>query len=141
MRKVKIDGKWKMLPVASVGEGDARRWDFARVMVAGKPLVAEGGTFYLDYWEDGRKRRAVGTHRRDAKVAIATQASVLGLRAQGVVTADAPQLRPRVTLAGKSIRNLVESFVEAPPLRLRPKSFAKYRNALETFLAWSIKQR
>ena len=71
LRKVKIEGAWKMLPVASSGEGDARRWDFAKVMLRGKPIIAEAGTFYLDFWDGGeRKRRTIGTHPRDVKAAI-----------------------------------------------------------------------
>jgi hypothetical protein len=67
---------------------------------------------------------------------------VIALRSQGVTVADAPQLRPRSTEvpAGKTIRTVVDAFVKSPPLEYRRKTYLKYRNALETFAAWSRKR-
>jgi integrase/recombinase XerD len=144
LRKVSIEGQWKMLPVArNKISGGEQRYDMTRVMLAGAPVTVIAGTFYLEYRENGRRvRRAIGDHPAEAKVALATQASVIGLRSQGVTVADAPQLRPRSTEvpAGKTIRTVVDAFVKSPPLEYRRKTYVKYRNALETFATWSRKR-
>jgi len=146
LRKVQIDGAWKMLPVARYerrqGEtrSDIPRYDLTQVMLAGVATVALEGTFYLEYRENGKRvRRSVGDHPASVKAALATQASVIGLRAQGVAVEDAPQLAPRRQnkLEGKTLRTVVEAFVRSPPLEYRHKTYLKYRNALETFLAWA----
>lgn len=144
LRKVSIEGQWKMLPVVrnKITSGE-QRYDMTRVMLAGSPIVVTAGTFYLEYREEGRRvRRAIGDHPTEVKAALSTQASVLGLRSQGVTVADAPQLRPRTAElpTGKTIRTVVDAFVRSPPLEYRRKTYLKYRNALETFAAWSRKR-
>ena len=143
LRKVSIDGQWKMLPVVrNKISGGGQRYDLTRVLLAGEPVVAAAGTFYLEYREDGRRvRRSIGDDHRQVKAALATQASVIGLRGMGVAANDAPQLRPRSTLKpeGKTLRAVIHQFATAPPLEYRHKSYLKYRNALESFVAWSPK--
>jgi integrase/recombinase XerD len=144
LRKVSIDGTWKMLPVVRHKiSGGEQRFDLTRVLLGGEPVVATAGTFYLEYREAGRRvRRSIGEDPHTVKAALATQASVIGLRAQGVKAEDAPQLRPRstVTPEGKTIRAVIVAFQESPPPEYRHKSFLKYRNALESFAAWSNKR-
>lgn len=145
LRKIQIDGQWKMLPVVRtrLASGE-QRYDLTRVMVAGVPTVAIAGTFYLEYRDQGRRvRRSVGDHPTEVKAALATQASVLDLRARGVTVEDAPQLRPRstVTPAGKTIRTVVDGFTKNPPVEYRHRSYLKYRNALECFAIWADKNR
>jgi integrase/recombinase XerD len=136
LRKVKMDGKWMMLPVCRFPAGG---YDLTRVMLRGAPVVVVSGTFYLEYYEGRKKRRAIGEDPRVVKAALATQTSVLGLRAMGVAADDAPQLRPRSNAKpeGKTLRAVIDSFVKSPPLEYRHRSYLKYRNALESFLAWS----
>jgi integrase len=144
LRKVKIDdgngGKWLLLPVVKNKViGGEIRYDLTRVKLRGVPVVATSGTFYLEYRDGGRVRRTIGEDPAQVKAALATQSSVLGLRAMGVAADDAPQLRPRSTTKpeGKTLRAVVEQFVTSPPLEYRHKSYLKYRNALESFLAWA----
>lgn len=145
LRKVKIEGKWKMLPVASNKiTGSEQRYDLTRVLLAGVPTVVTAGTFYLEYRDGGqRTRRSIGDHPTEVKAALATQASVIDLRSRGVVVEDAPQLRPRNTSLpqGKSLRSLLEDFVESPALEHRRRTFVKYSNALASFVAWCLKNR
>ena len=144
LRKMKVDGKWGFYPVARVVERTRERFDFERVVQNGVPVVALSGTYYLEYRDPVRRRVAVGTHPRDVKAALATQGSVLDLRARGVQVEDAPQILARQhlrhTVAGKSIAEVVASFIEAPGLRYRSRSVAKYRNALEEFAQWCRKR-
>jgi integrase/recombinase XerD len=143
LRKVAIEGQWKMLPVARypIRRGE-QRYDLTQVLLLGEPVVATAGTFYLEYRESGRRvRRSIGEDHAQVKAALATQTSVIGLRAMGVATDDAPQIRPRsVSLPqGKTVRAVVDAFVKSPPLEHRRRTWLKYANALESFLAWSPK--
>lgn len=137
LRKIKIDGKWMLLPVARVGD----RYDWGKVSHGGAAIVAEEGTFYLEYRQNGRRlRRAVGNHPRDAKAALETQTGVLELRKQGVQVEDAPQIRPEPRSDGPTLAGAVRTFCEAPPLKYRKKSILKYKNALRSFERWSRKR-
>src|SRR5258708_905845 len=119
LRKVKLEDKWRLLPVCRFPARNERdrevRYDLTRVMLRGAPVVAIAGTFYLEYYEGKKVRRAIGEDHGQVKAALATQASVLGLRAMGVAADDAPQLRPRTTLRleGKTIRAVVATFVDS----------------------------
>lgn len=138
LRKIKVDGQWKLLPVMREAKGTGWVYNFGKVLLRGHPVVAAEGTFYLEYTDAGKKiRRAVGDHPMDAKTAMATQASVLGLRRQGVEAEDAPQIRARVVPEGKSIAEVVLTFKRSPPLKLRKRSLAKYSNALDGFELWA----
>lgn len=135
LRKVKIEGKWKMLPVARV---DGRHvWE--KVMHRGQPIVATEGTFYLEYFAPKKTRRAVGTHPRDAKAALISQAAVLSLRSRGVETEDAPEIHSRRVIEGERIDKIVKAFIANPPIKLRKTSIAKYCEALESFRTWTDK--
>ena len=136
LRQVKIDGKWKLLPVAKVGD----RLDWTKVMLAGKPIVSLEGTFFLEYREGGKRvRRAVGSHMREAKLALATQTGVLELRAKGIDVPDALQIRARRPVEGKTIRAVVDQFCATPPISLRKRTVLTYGLALRNFAEWSKK--
>jgi integrase/recombinase XerD len=137
LRQVKIDGRWRMLPVLKLADG---RLDWTKVTFQGAAVVAEAGTFFLEYREEGRRvRRAVGQHMREAKAALATQTGVLKLRAEGVDVSDAPQIRQRPELQGRTIRSVVEAFTAAPPIGLRRRSVTAYQFALHEFLGLTRK--
>jgi integrase len=136
LRKVKIDGAWELLPVWKQNG----KLDWTRVSLHGVPMVSTFGTFYLDYRENGkRKRPAVGTHPRDAKAAMIAQASVLNLREEGMEVDDAPQMQAYHPVSGPRISEIVREFVARPPYELRLKSRQKYQNALEVFGKWTKK--
>ena len=136
LRKVKIESGWKLLPV--VKAGNMLAW--SKVMAGGYPVIAASGTFYLEWRESGKRiRRAVGDHPRQAKEALASQAKIISLREEGVEVDDAPQIAERRQLSGRSIKDVIEGFIEAAPFRYRRKSVAKYVNALRSFQRWSKK--
>jgi integrase/recombinase XerD len=134
VRKVKVEGKWQFLPVAKQGN----KLDWTHLSHRGVPMVSTAGTFYLDYREGGRRiRRAIGDHPRDAKAALASQMSVINLREAGMQVDDAPQIQAYRPVSGKSISEVVSNFIAHPPLKLRKRSIAKYRNALTSFAKWT----
>ena len=133
LRKVKIENSWKLLPVKRIGD----RYDFTAVLNGGVQTVVTAGTFYLEWREAGeRKRRAVGTHPREAKAAIADQARVVALRESGMEIPDAPQIQARRQHAGPSIADVIARFNEIAPMKYAAKSRAKYLNALRDFQRW-----
>jgi integrase/recombinase XerD len=135
-RKVKIDGKWELLPVAKKNG----QYDWANLLHRGVPITTMPGTFYLDWRENGNRiRRAVGDHAREAKIALATQKQVVNLREEGMEVDDAPQIRPLSDGIGAKIADVILDFRKHPPLTLRKKSYAKYRNALISFGRWTNK--
>jgi integrase/recombinase XerD len=134
VRKVKVEGKWKFLPIAKQGN----KLDWTHLSHRGVPMVSTTGTFYLDYREGGQRiRRAIGNHPRDAKAALASQVSVLNLREAGMQVDDAPQIQAYRQVSGKNITEVVSNFIAHPPLKLRKRSIAKYRNALTSFAKWT----
>lgn len=136
LRKVKVAGEWKFLPVSKVNG----KLDWQHLDLHGVPVVSTEGTFYLDYREDGRRvRRAVGTHPRTAKAALASQSSILQLRGSGVEVDDAPEIQAYRPVSGKRISEVVSNFLAHPPVGLRKRSRAKYNNALSCFAAWTKK--
>lgn len=136
LRQVKINGKWTKLPIARTATG----LDWQNVVLKGKKYPAAEGTFYLEYQDDGRKRRrAVGDKVHEAKRALATQTAVLDLRRMGVDAPDAPELQGQRPIDGKRIRVVVDEFVRKPPIKLRDRSVAKYTETLKSFAAWTAK--
>ena len=110
---------WKLLPVKKVGD----KYDFACVLNAGEPLVSTAGTFYLEWYEDGgRRRRAVRSHPREVKEALASHAQVVSLRERGVQVDDAPQGTERRQLTGLSIADVLEILRRRPPSSTRLRS-------------------
>ncbi len=136
LRKVKLESGWRLLAVAKAGN----TLDWAKVMAGGSPIVAASGTFYLEWREAGKRlRRAVGDHPRQAKEALASQAKIVSLREGGMDVDDAPQIAERRQLSGRSIKDAIDGFIEAAPLKYRRKSVAKYVNALRSFQRWTKK--
>jgi integrase/recombinase XerD len=133
LRQVKVGNKWERLPVAKVGD----RLDWGRVMKAGKPIAASAGTFFLEYREEGgKRRRAVGDTAKGAESAMLSQAAVLELRKRGVETEDAPEIHARRPREGKTIAEVVKRFLAAPPIELRDRSIAKYKFDINQFGDW-----
>ncbi len=68
-----VGGKWQFVPVVRMN-GKPRP---ELVLIGGKPERSKGGTFYLEWREDGkRKTRPVGTTPREALNAWQLQTSI-----------------------------------------------------------------
>jgi hypothetical protein len=69
----KLSGKWQFVPVARDAKGSP---DPRLVVLNGEPVSSKGGTFHLDFSENGkRKQQPTGTVPREAwrtKLAILT---------------------------------------------------------------------
>jgi integrase len=71
----RIDGRWQFVPV---GRGKDGKPDPRFVIIGGEPSNSKGGTFYLDWREDGkRKQKPCGTTPREALDAWHLQSGIL----------------------------------------------------------------
>ena len=115
IKKVKADKGWKFDPVEYHGNG--------RIKPDPRPH-----TFYLDWYEDGkRKREAVGKFapqaiaRRERKQHLLTSAA-LGIKA---VDPDRPN--------GTPLKEAIDVYLEDIRLAKKPKTYAAYKKALDYF--------
>ena len=71
----KMNGKWQFVPVVRDAKGTPNP---CLILVHGQPVSSKGGTFYLDFKENGNRRQiAVGTNARDALEAWRTKLAQL----------------------------------------------------------------
>jgi len=139
LRKVRLAaGEWSMVPVATKESG---AFDFSRVMIGAEAVVAEAGTFYLDFRDNGKRRRmAIGETAKEAQEALATQRAVLGLRSQGMDVADAPAVQRGKPGTGITLADAIAKRKLAMPPKLRDKSVDKYKEAYDSFRGWAQRQ-
>ena len=124
LKKVKVGKTWNLYP--AVVESNGRLRD--KVRVRGKVEIHPEGFYYLEWWQDGRKREQVKERAevvdRARRKAIELQANRAGIEtvqeidsSRGVLVADA-----------------VASYLKdmEPPQR-EPKTYAAYKYCLELF--------
>ena len=136
-RKVKIDGKWKLVPVALDRAG---RPEANHVLYKGERIAVEGGAFYLDSGHGAdRKRISCGSDRESVRRALKTQAAVLSLRRAGMDVDNAPGVGARQP-EEDSLQNYARDFVRRAPAGYSKRTVAKYRNAIAAFASWAALQ-
>ena len=124
LKKVKVGKTWNLFPAVVESNGKLRD----RVRVRGKVEVHPEGFYYIEWWQDGRKREQVKERLevvdRARRKAIELQANRAGIEtvqeidnSRGVLTADA-----------------VASYLKdmEPPQR-EPKTYSAYKYCLELF--------
>jgi site-specific recombinase XerD len=130
--KLKVAGKWTFVPVVRRGESFAN----GLVLVQGRPAKPEGGTYYIEWHEGGKRlQRPVGSNWRAAIDGLRTQKHVLALRAAGAPVEDAPQ----ISSTGLRIKTAIDRYLEESKVALRRKSHLKYRSALREFAAFTTR--
>ena len=133
-RKIKWEGKWTFVPVAK--KRDHYLPD--QVLIGGVATRVTGGTFYLE-WYEGSKRiqKTAGRNGHEAIAAQQTQMRIHALRSSGVKVEDnAPQLTP----ARESLQVAIDGYLHDTRAQHRPKTLAKYREALTSFATFTPKQ-
>jgi integrase/recombinase XerD len=126
--KTKVEGKWTFVPVAKAGE----KYVPDRVLIQGKPIKAPKGSYYIEWWEQGKRRqKSVGHNWRHATEAVRIQTHVLALRAEGAEVQDAPQLASQ----GQTISEAAREYLAT--ISLSRKSRSKYASAIGKFLKFT----
>jgi integrase len=133
-RKIKINGEWKFVPVAKKNG----RYLPDQVLIAEVPTKVKDGTFFIEWREGGQRiQKAVGKNGHEAIEAQKTQSNIHALRSSGVtIEQDAPQIATdRESLAGA-----IDRYLHDTRSIHRPKTMAKYNEALMSFLAFTRKR-
>src|SRR5579863_5040768 len=105
------------------------------VVFNGHPLISKGGTFYLDYKENGvRRQTAVGTTPRDALEAWRTKlAQLTGLIESDPEADSAPD-------AGLTIYQAIENYLTEVAATKEIRTFRQYRRELAWFRSYCHKR-
>ena len=98
------------------------------IVVQGQPVSSKGGTFYLDFKENGNRRQiAVGTNARDALEAWRTKlAQLTGLIESDPETDGVPD-------AGLTIDQAIENYLTEVEATKGIRTFRQYRRELAWF--------
>jgi integrase len=133
-RKIKINGEWKFVPVAKKNG----RYLPDQVLIADVPTKVKDGSFFIEWREGGQRiQKAVGKNGHEAIEAQKTQSNIHDLRASGVtVDQDAPQIATDL----ESLAGAIDGYLHDTRIVHRPKTMAKYREALLSFLAFTKKR-
>lgn len=121
----KVNGKWQFIAVARHANGDP---DPRLILLNGHAVSSKGGTFYLDYKENGiRRQTAVGTNAREARESWRTKLALLtGQIEPDSEMEDAPN-------AGLTIDQAIASFLTEVEATKGTRTLRQYRRELEWF--------
>ena len=121
----KLNGKWQFVPVARDAKGNP---DPRLVLLNGEPVSSKGGTFYLDFSENGKRRQQpVGTVPREALEAWRTKLAILtGQIEPDPETQETPE-------AGLTIDRAIENYLIEVEATKGEKTYRQYRRELEWF--------
>jgi hypothetical protein len=133
-RKFKHNGVWTFVPVAKKNG----HYVADRVLIDGVATKVDDGTFYIEWREDGKRiQKSVGQNGQEAISAQKSQTNIHALRSQGVtINDDAPQ----ISTGRDTLSTVIDGYVEANQVTLRPKSLAKYGEALKDFDRFTTKR-
>jgi len=121
----KLNGKWQFVPVARDANGDP---DPRLILLNGHSVNSKGGTFYLDYKENGTRRQTVvGTNAREARDAWRRKLAIL----KGEIESD-PETDGAPD-AGQTIDEAIASFLTEVEATKGIRTFRQYRAELEWF--------
>jgi hypothetical protein len=119
---IKVQGKWRFVPWLKQGGVPYP----GTVVIDGGPVRSTNGTFYLEYYEDGRRiQRPVGTAPREAKDAWYRQSNP---EPESEPSLGAEELRPDLITVAVAFQR----FLEEVKATKEPATF----NAYQADLAW-----
>ena len=117
--------KWRFCPVIRTSNGRIRP-DY--VSVDGRPELHKEGSYYIEWYSDGKRRReSVGKDPTEAFAAAERKALILKNKVAGIEVAMEDQ-QPKTTLA-----EACHDFLEEIRQLKRPKTHAQYSTALKYF--------
>src|SRR5579871_6722116 len=94
LKKVKVGSSWNLFPAVVEPNGKLRD----KVRVRGKVEVHSEGYYYIEWWQDGRKREQI---KDRAEVIDRARRKAIELQANraGIETVQATDSGPRLTIA------------------------------------------
>jgi integrase/recombinase XerD len=131
LKKVKIGKNWNLYPAVVEPNGKLRD----KVRVRGKVQLHPEGYYYIEWWQDGRKREQI---KERAEVVDRARRKALELEANraGIETVQEIGSGKGVTVA-----EAVASYLQdmEPPQR-EPKTYVAYKHCLELFASTCAKR-
>ncbi|MGH9765746.1 MAG: tyrosine-type recombinase/integrase, partial [Blastocatellia bacterium] len=124
LKKVKIDRTWNLFP--AVVEPNGRLRD--KVRVRGKVEVHPEGYYYIEWWQDGRKREQV-KDRTDVLDRARRKAIELQANRAGIETVQ-ENGRGESSTVGEAVASYLKDM--EPPQR-EPGTYQAYKHCLEVF--------
>lgn len=131
LKKVKVGKNWNLYPAVVEPNGKLRD----KVRVRGKVEHHPEGYYYIEWWQDGRKREQIKDRvevlDRARRKAIELQANRAGIETVQEIT----------NVNGFTVAEAVASYLKdiEPPQR-EPKTYAAYKYCLELFAATCVKR-
>ncbi len=124
LKKVKIGKSWNLYPAVVELNGKLRD----KVRVHGKMESHPEGYYYIEWWQDGRKREQI---KNRAEVVDRARRKAIELQAN---RAGIETVRENANGRGSTVAEAVASYLEdmKPPQR-EPKTYMAYRHCLELF--------
>jgi integrase/recombinase XerD len=127
----KVEGKWQFVAVARDAKGNP---DPRLVLLNGEPISSKGGTFYLDFSQQGKRRQeSVGTVPREALEAWRTKLAVL----TGLIE---PEEEPEVVERGLTIDRAIQKYLVEVEATKSKSTLRQYTRELEWFRRHCKKQ-
>jgi integrase len=126
----RLDGKWQFVPVVKEnGKPNPKL-----VLVDGEPVSSKGGTFYLEYRENGKRiQKPCGQTPREALDAWYLQC---GIRTGEIEPEEETASAPK----GLTITNAIERFLVDVRATKGERTFKEYRRQLEWFHSRTTKK-
>ena len=136
-RRIRLeDGSSPYCPVVMAANGRLKP-DF--VVVKGKEEYHPGGTFYLDWNQNGKRHRVwAGTDGAQALAKKHLQEGILAAQNTGVE--NVPALPSSRINTGRLLVHRVAVYLEGMRLTRKPRSYNAYKNALNYFMESCKKQ-
>ena len=128
LKKVVANGKWSLFPAVVETNGNLKD----KVRIKGKTEVHPEGTYYIEWWQEGKRKRE----------AIPDRAQVLDLARRKAIVREAAKAGMQLASDGENhganpkttIDAAIQDFLKdvEPPQR-EPKTYAAYKYCLELF--------
>lgn len=136
LKKVNINGAWKLLP--AVVEPNGRLKD--KIRIGGNIESHPEGTYYIEWWEGPRRKREAIPDRADVPdlarrkaLELAAARAGLGVGSNGANHGEAATQKTRLDVA------IQEYLDDVKPPQREPKTYAAYKYALNVFRAGCTK--
>lgn len=122
VKRIKADGRWVMRSVPKRANGE---WDW-------KSLPE--GRYYVEWYEDGSRRReqAGSTVAQALEVQRRKKHQIDGL-ALGLVSSRKPPASPVTIDSGRSLRTLIDRYLDQVNTLKKPNTYRKYEAVLDRF--------